>query len=92
MTMPEFTGDEQEHIIEVLVRDAAALLSDAGLAELIAEREAYRRGLWADGQLARAEVVWRQLLVLADVKAERRQLAEAVEDALMPVALDVGED
>lgn len=93
MTLPEFTPDEQAALLEAATRDAATPLSDAGLAVLIAQTEAIRRDLWNHDQRTRADYVWQQLVTLQDVQAERRQLAEAVEDALNPyVELDVGDD
>ena len=90
MIFPTFTPDEQAGIVEGIVRDAAAMLSDAGLFELIAGTERLRRDLWNHDRRDEADRQWQLLVILGDIQAERRQLANAVEDALSP-CVDLGE-
>ena len=83
-------GETAEKYLAEEARRACLELSDAGVARLLAGTEAIRRDLRAHEQWERAEVLRVETVALGDVVAERRQLAEAAEDALSPT-VDLGE-
>ena len=65
-------------------RTAAQRATDYGLDELIATTDARRNVARAHGRLEFASLLFDMVAVMADVRRERSQLAEAIEDALFP--------
>jgi len=83
-------GEVAEKFLAEQARRAALELSDAGVARLLAGTEAIRRDLRNHERWHEAEIKRVQVAALGDVVAERRQLREAMEDAVSPTR-DLGE-
>jgi hypothetical protein len=78
------TTNDVDAYLTAEARRAALPLSDLGVERLLAETEALRRDAHARGRTAQAEALTTQVIALGDIRAERRQLREAVEDAVSP--------
>lgn len=72
------------------LRKVCEPLSDAGVGQLLAQTAAVYRDLWNHDRPSEADAIHPFLVGLAEVRRERRQLAEAIDDALFPT-VDLGE-